>query len=62
MNQRNFNQFTSVLFTAIFVVHALRLFYGWGAGINGWEAPMWLSWVALFVSGFLAWTAYKLSR
>jgi hypothetical protein len=50
----SFSLISGVVFTAIAVLHALRLIYGWLAQIGGWDVPMWLSWVALVLAGLLA--------
>ena len=36
------------------VLHALRLFYQWPLVIGHWEAPLWISWIAVFVGVSLA--------
>lgn len=59
MSQRTYLSLVSVVFALIAVLHALRLFYGWGAVIGGWTVPMALSWVALVVGGYLAWEGWK---
>ena len=62
MTQRTFTQVAGVIFLVIAVLHLLRLIFGWEAVIAGWPVPHILSWIALFVSGALAFTAFKLSR
>lgn len=62
MNQRQFSFVASVIFLAIFVLHALRLFFSWEAVIGGWMVPVWVSWIALVVTGYLAYTGFKLRR
>lgn len=55
MDQRTYARLTGVIFLIIAVLHALRILYRWGAVIGGWMVPMWLSWAALVVAGYLAW-------
>lgn len=62
MNQRQFSLVAAVIFLAIFVLHALRLFFSWEAVIAGRFIPTWISWLALAVSGYLAYTGFKLRR
>lgn len=45
---------TAVLFLVLFVGHLLRLIYGWSLQIAGVDIPMWPSWVAMIVAGFLS--------
>jgi hypothetical protein len=30
--------------------------------VNTWAVPMWVSWVALLIAGFLAFEGFRLSR
>ena len=53
---------TAALFTAIAVVHALRLYYHWPISIDGWSMDVWVSWIGLAVAGFLAWQGFRLAR
>ena len=59
MNQKTFALTTGVVFSLVALLHALRLLLGWDAVIGGWSVPMWLSWVALAVSGYLAYSAFR---
>jgi len=60
MNQKYFYNVTLVIFSLIAILHALRLVYGWGAVIGGWEVPIWLSGLAVILAGYLAYSAFKL--
>ena len=59
MNQKTFVATAGVVFSLVAVLHALRLLLKWDAVIGGWSVPMWLSWVALALAGYLAYTAFK---
>ena len=59
MSQKTFAVTTGVVFSLIAALHALRLLLGWEAVIGGWNVPLWLSWVAIAVSGYLAYTAFN---
>lgn len=52
----------AVLFSAIGIVHALRLWFAWEGVIGGWMVPQWLSWVAVLVALLLAWQGYTLAQ
>ena len=62
MNQKTFTFTAGVVFSLIAVLHMLRLLLGWEAVIGGWHVPLWLSWLALAVSGYLAYTAFNVHR
>lgn len=50
------------IFSLVAVLHALKLLLGWDAVIGGWDVPRWLSWVALVLSGYLAYSAFNLKK
>ena len=60
MNQKTFVATAGVVFSLVAVLHALRLLLGWEAMIGGWHVPMWLSWLALALAGYLAYTAFRM--
>ena len=62
MTQRTFSKVAGVIFLLIAILHALRLAYGWPAVIGGWAVPMWLSWAALIIAGYLAYQGFRLSK
>ena len=59
MKQTTFNLVAGTLFLLIAILHALRILFGWEAVIAGWKVPMGLSWLALALAGFLAYTAFS---
>ncbi len=62
MSNKNFCLFTGIIFLIIFILHGLRLIYGWEAVIGTFMVPMWLSWVALIIAGILAYQGFKLGK
>lgn len=62
MSRKNYCLVTAIIFTVIALLHLARLGFGWTAVLGGWSVPMWLSWPALAISAFLAWTGGRLSR
>lgn len=62
MDQKTFSLAAGVIFLLIAVLHALRILSGWQAVIGGWGVPMWLSWAALAIAAYLAWSGLTLSR
>lgn len=60
MNQNNYNIATGIIFLLIGLLHLLRVLYGWDAIVAGWSVPMWISWVALVVAGYLAYEGFRL--
>ncbi len=62
MSQRSFLLVAAIVFTLVFLLHVLRLVYGWSAMIGGWTVPIWVSWIGVVVSGFLAFEGFRLRK
>jgi hypothetical protein len=62
MSQRSFLLVSAMVFTLVCLLHVLRLVYGWSAMIGGRTVPIWVSWVGVVVSGFLALEGFRLRR
>ena len=62
MSQKTFFLISGVVFSLVAVLHALRLALSWEAVIGGWIVPSWVSGVALLVAGYMAYTAFSLSK
>jgi hypothetical protein len=52
----------ATVFSIVTLVHVLRLSYGWPVVVGSWVAPMWLSWLAVFLAGSLAVLLWKHAR
>lgn len=65
LQQRTYLQITGLIFIVIAVLHLLRVLLGWkalGISVAGWMVPGWISWIAVVVAGYLAYSAYKLMK
>ncbi len=54
MSKQTYYAIVSIIFAIIAVGHAARLYFGWEAVIAGVEVPLWASWFALVLAGYLA--------
>ena len=54
MSQKAFSLVAGLIFLLVAAVHLVRLVLKWSVIFNGWAVPMWISWIALVVAGFLA--------
>lgn len=61
MNAPLYMRTCATFFLIIFVLHLLRVIYGWEVVIAGWSPPMWPSWAAVLVSGFLSAYGFRLA-
>lgn len=62
MTHKTYLTLTGAIFLLIAVLHLLRAIYGWDAAIGGWVVPLWLSWVALVVAGYLGYQGIKFGK
>lgn len=62
MNQKTFASTAAVIFLLIAILHVLRILYGWEAMIGTASLPMWVSWLALLLAGFLSYQGFRLGK
>jgi len=59
MNSKSFYSISGTIFLLIAVGHLLRILNGWGAEIGSFSIPMWISWVAVVLAGYLSYQGLK---
>ena len=62
MDQKTYNTITAALFLVMGMLHLLRIIFGWPAQIGGLDIPLWASWLALPVTGALAYSGLRQNR
>ena len=62
MSNKNYSLLTGGFFMIVGILHLSRLLLGWEAMIGGWLVPMWVSVVAVVVTGCLAYQGFKNSK
>lgn len=62
MDRKTFFVATSVVFSLVTIVHALRIIRSWEAVIGGFTVPIWVSWLAVVIAGTLAYQSFKLGK
>lgn len=62
MKKECYIKVSGVIFTIVGLVHLLRILNSWDLVIGAWGAPMGLSLVAVLLAGYLAYSAYHLSK
>lgn len=60
MSNKEYYRFVSLIFFVIAIAHAVRAIYGWDAVIGGVEIPIWCSWVAVALAGYLAFRGFSM--
>jgi len=61
MNQKSLNWAVGIIFSLISILHLVRSILGWEAVISGVQIPVGASVVAFIITGFLAYSAFKLT-
>lgn len=59
MSIKSFCLAAGVVFGIVTLVQILRIVMAWDVVIGGWAAPMWFSWIAVIVAGFLSFTGLR---
>ncbi len=62
MNAKKLMRYNAALFALVFIGHAARVTNGWNMNVASWAVPMWLSWTAVVIIGYLGWNNYQLSK
>ena len=62
MNQKAYASVTAALFLAMAIMHLLRIILGWEVQISGLAIPFWVSWLALLITGALAYFGFTQKR
>ena len=60
--ERTYLFVVGVLFTAVAIVHLLRVFSGANLVLLGWSAPLWLSWLGTIITSYLAYASFHFFR
>lgn len=53
---------TAALFVIIGVFHLIRVFHGWPASVDTFSVPLWVSWIAVFATFYLAYQLFLMDR
>ena len=59
MSQKSYYAVTGTIFLIIAVLHFFRVLNSWSAEIGTVTIPMWASWVAVLLAGYLAYHGLK---
>lgn len=62
MDKRTYYKIVSVVFGIIAVAHLARVFYGWEAVIADVVIPLWVSWAAVLIAGYLSVRGWQLAK
>ena len=61
MNAKPYLIVSGIIFTLIALVHIVRIVQAWSIQIESWSAPIWISWLGIVITVFLAIWAFTLA-
>lgn len=62
MKAKQFYLVSGAIFSAVALMHVLRLVYSWEVVIGGFMMPMWASYIGVLIAGYLAYSAFQVGR
>jgi hypothetical protein len=62
MNKQTFYYVVSGVFFLIAIAHLMRGIYEWEAVIAGIIIPVWVSWAAVLIAGYLGYRSYSYGK
>ena len=62
MSPRIFLRIAGTIFGLVALLHVFRLLFAWDVVIGNFTFPVWPSWIAPFIAGYLAYEGFRLSR
>ena len=62
MSQKIFSRTAAVVFTLVALGHVLRIAFGASVVIQKTSIPLWVSWIAFVIVGFLAYEGFRLGQ
>jgi hypothetical protein len=62
MTPRIFSVIAAAVFSLIALGHAIRLLFRWHVTVENIVVPVWISWIGLAITGYLAYQGFRSSR
>lgn len=62
MSPKTFSLTAGVVFALVALGHILRVIFAPEWTVQGRAVPMWASWVAIVIAGYLAYEGFRLSK
>mgnify|MGYP006271538797 CR=1 FL=1 len=62
MSKQTFYYVIAGVFLMVALLHLVRIIEGWEAVLGGVVIPMWVSWAAIVLAGYLSFRGYQFGR
>jgi len=62
MTSKSFGLIAGLIFLVVTFAHVMRLIFHFEVVCAGYAVPLWVSWVAIPVFAYLAWSGFGISR
>lgn len=62
MSQKTFSLAAAIIFSLIALAHIVRVAFGVEWIVEGRTIPLWASWVAVFLAGYLAYEGFRWAK
>ena len=62
MKAQTYYKTVGIIFLVIGLLHLLRAINGWEAVMGGYVIPVWFSWVAVLIAGYLGIRGLQLAK
>ena len=62
MNIKSYITITATVFSAVALLHLMRIISGESVIIGGWNLPITFNWVGMVITAFLAYQGFRLSK
>ena len=61
MSIRGYASASGIVFAVVAILHLIRVIVGWEFRVGGWDAPSWVSLVALAAAGYLSYQGLRIA-
>ena len=62
MNKKTYYLVISVIFAIVGLLHLARIFYGWEATLGDVPIPLWVSYPAFVIAGYLSLRGWQFAK
>jgi len=61
MDKNQTSIIVAIMFSIVGFLHLLRSIFSWQLAIENFSVPLYFSYIAVIIAGYLSWSMYKIS-